>query len=124
MTVIKQARRDLAERLREELPDEVAVVDHWPERVDAPCVLLSAGNPYVTAEGVPFGKMRITHELTLVAKSNTANEITTDNLDDLIEAVWVALDGDAVQVGTPVMLEANGIRFMTASMSVNNIITP
>lgn len=122
--VLIQARRALAERLRDALPENVATFDHWPERVDAPCALVAAGDPYLSAEGTVFGSLRVSHEVTLVASAITTNDAATDDLDDLIAAIVAEFAGDLQQVSRPEMLDAGGVRYLSARLTVSDVIRP
>lgn len=123
MSPLAAARHALADRLREGVGDAVQVEAYWAERVNAPCVLIAAGSPYLDATDTTFGTWRVRYELTVVA-ATAPNQDATDALDDLISTV-LDIDGLAVaSVSAPEMLTSANATYMSARIALTDLHTP
>lgn len=122
MASLKDLRNDVAQTMTDAgLPGFA----YLPERLSPPCAIVSAADPYMTSEDVPFGTFRMKLEVRLVTRPG-ANETVTDDLDDLIAQAITALDDTtwAVEdVSPPYTLASSGGSYLAASLTINDNIT-
>jgi hypothetical protein len=93
------------------------VLAYVPERITPPIVIVNAASPYVqTAE---FGEYNLGLELVLVASTAT-NKKATENLDQLIEDVLLALEpltyARLISVNQPYNLQTNNAEFLSVNI--------
>lgn len=91
---LKEARAELAGVLAGALPN-ATVCDSVPERVNAPAVIIRPSDDYVSV-AESFGGERVAQlDVILVAKAGR-NNLVSDDLDDMIDAVIDGLAGSGV----------------------------
>ncbi len=100
------------------------VLEYVPERITPPIVILNAASPYIqTAE---FGEYTLGLELVLVASTAT-NKKATENLDQLIEDVLVALEpltyARLTSVNQPYNLQTNNAEYLSVNIYAQLAIT-
>jgi len=93
------------------------VLEYVPERITPPIVILNAASPYIqTAE---FGEYTLGLELVLVASTAT-NKKATENLDQLIEDVLLALEpltyARLTSVNQPYNLQTNNAEYLSTNI--------
>jgi hypothetical protein len=93
------------------------VLAYVPERITPPIVIVNAASPYVqTAE---FGEYNLGLELVLVASTAT-NKKATENLDQLIEDVLLALEpltyARLLSVNQPYNLQTNNAEYLSVNI--------
>jgi hypothetical protein len=93
------------------------VLEYVPERITPPIVIVNAASPYVqTAE---FGEYNLGLELVLVASTAT-NKKATENLDQLIENVLLALEpltyARLTSVNQPYNLQTNNAEYLSVNI--------
>jgi hypothetical protein len=93
------------------------VLAYVPERITPPIVIVNAASPYVqTAE---FGEYNLGLELVLVASTAT-NKKATENLDQLIEDVLLALEpltyARLISVNQPYNLQTNNAEYLSVNI--------
>lgn len=104
---------------------EDQVIDFNPERVSAPCAILTYGSPMLS-DGEVFGDFILTMNATLVPQVGT-NETETDDLDSLVErsiAALISADYGIGQVGQPYMLQANNAQYLAVDVQVVGVVRP
>lgn len=95
------------------------VLEYVPERITPPLVIVNAASPYViTAE---FGEYKLGLELVLVSSTAT-NKKATENLDQLIEDVLVAIEPlpyvRLTSVNQPYNLQTNNAEYLSTNIFV------
>lgn len=100
------------------------VLEYVPERITPPIVIVNAASPYVqTAE---FGEYTLGLELVLVASTAT-NKKATENLDQLIEDVLLALEpltyARLTSVNQPYNLQTNNAEYLATNIYAQLAIT-
>jgi len=100
------------------------VLEYVPERITPPIVIINAASPYIqTAE---FGEYTLGLELVLVASTAT-NKKATENLDQLIEDVLVALEpltyARLTSVNQPYNLQTNNAEYLSVNIYAQLAIT-
>lgn len=100
------------------------VLEYVPERITPPIVILNAASPYVqTAE---FGEYTLGLELVCVASTAT-NKKATENLDQLIEDVLVAIEpltyARLTSVNQPYNLQTNNAEYLATNIYIQIAIT-
>ena len=95
------------------------VLDYVPARLQPPITIIRAGSPYLTTASIG-NEYVINLELQAVAMT-ADNEQATDALDDLIEALILALPADAgfKDVSQPYNLVANGAEYLAATIGID-----
>jgi len=93
------------------------VLAYVPERITPPIVIVNAASPYVqTSE---FGEYNLGLELVLVASTAT-NKKATENLDQLIEDVLLALEpltyARLISVNQPYNLQTNNAEYLSVNI--------
>lgn len=93
------------------------VLEYVPERITPPIVIVNAASPYIqTAE---FGEYTLGLELVLVASTAT-NKKATENLDQLIEDVLLALEpltyARLTSVNQPYNLQTNNAEYLSVNI--------
>jgi hypothetical protein len=93
------------------------VLEYVPERITPPIVIVNAASPYI--ETAQFGEYTLSLELVLVASTAT-NKKATENLDQLIEDVLLALEpltyAKLTNVNQPYNLQTNNAEYLTANI--------
>jgi hypothetical protein len=93
------------------------VLEYVPERITPPIVIVNAASPYI--ETAQFGEYNLSLELVLVASTAT-NKKATENLDQLIEDVLLALEpltyAKLTNVNQPYNLQTNNAEYLTANI--------
>jgi hypothetical protein len=100
------------------------VLEYVPERITPPIVIVNAASPYVqTAE---FGEYTLGLELVLVSSTAT-NKKATENLDQLIEDVLLALEpltyARLTSVNQPYNLQTNNAEYLATNIYAQLAIT-
>lgn len=100
------------------------VLEYVPERITPPIVIVNAASPYVqTAE---FGEYTLGLELVLVSSTAT-NKKATENLDQLIEDVLVAIEpltyARLTSVNQPYNLQTNNAEYLSTNIYIQIAIT-
>lgn len=101
----------------------INVLDYVPERITPPIVIMNAGIPYLRPNNL---RHDFTMNIELVCVAATAtNKMSTEKLDELIEATINALPGYArlVQVGQPFNLQTNNTEYIAATVQTDVSIT-
>jgi hypothetical protein len=95
------------------------VLDYIPARLQPPIVIIRAAAPYLTIASIGH-EFVINLELQAVAMT-ADNEQATDALDDLIEALILALPSDAgfKEVSQPYNLVANNAEYLAATIGID-----
>lgn len=112
------------ERVKEALTANMSAVNVWdynPERVTAPAIAVSYGNPLLS-DGLVFGEWTVRHSVTLIPLRGS-NEAATDALDALIEKTVEVLAeaGYGIeQVGQPYMLSANNANYLAVDVQITD----
>lgn len=100
------------------------VLEYVPERITPPIVIVNAASPYI--ETAQFGEYTLGLELVLVASTAT-NKKATENLDQLIEDVLVALEpltyAKLTNVNQPYNLQTNNAEYLSTNVFVQLAIT-
>lgn len=117
---LKEARGALAELVSAALGPDADVFDHVPNKITPPVAIIRPADDYV---GLPvdFAGGRVAQlEIVLVAKSGR-NNLTSDDLDDMIDAVLAGLVGsgiewDAPVVPAPFVAEMAGSNFLACAL--------
>jgi len=93
------------------------VLEYVPERITPPIVIVNAASPYI--ETAEFGEYTLSLELVLVASTAT-NKKATENLDQLIEDVLVALEpltyAKLTNVNQPYNLQTNNAEYLSVNI--------
>lgn len=121
--IITAAKTEVADTLN---AAGVKALDHIPERVQPPLVVIAAGSPFIE-KGLEktFTDVEVRLELTVIA-STAANVVSTEQLEDLIVKTVLALqpiNWDLESVSQPFGLEANGALYLAARATVTASIT-
>lgn len=100
------------------------VLEYVPERITPPIVIVNAASPYVqTAE---FGEYTLGLELVLVSSTAT-NKKATENLDQLIEDVLLAIEpltyARLTSVNQPYNLQTNNAEYLSTNIYIQIAIT-
>lgn len=95
------------------------VLEYVPERITPPIVIVNAASPYVqTAE---FGEYTLGLEIVLVASTAT-NKKATENLDQLIEDVLLAIEplpyARLTSVNQPYNLQTNNAEYLSTNLYI------
>jgi len=111
-------RADLARTLSV-LP--ARVLDHVPEQLTAPAAIIQAGDPYLDVEGATFGAHTVHYLVSLVVEVG-ANQRMTNELDALIGAAVVALDGayGVEQVTAPYPFTYNTATYLAVNVHLSD----
>ncbi|MGG7466042.1 hypothetical protein [Plantibacter sp. YIM 135347] len=120
-SVLKEERTALVEALTD---TGIQTFDHLPGRFTPPAALVLHGSPYISTE--TFSDYTVTFSVELIAGQSGDNEVTTDDLDNLILTACVALTraGYAVsEVGQPGMLTIQGGTFLAVPITTTTTIT-
>ncbi len=100
------------------------VLDYVPERITPPIVIINAASPYVTT--AEFGEYTLSLELVIVASTAT-NKKATENLDQAIENVLLALEpltyARLTSVNQPYNLQTNNAEYLSANVYLQLAIT-
>lgn len=91
--------------------DGIQAYDHVPEQLVAPCAVLEPGEPYLTDNEQPHGRMLAALTVTLVVDVGT-NAKAIDDLDGLIEKVLPQLP--IASVGKPQQFMYGGTTYLAA----------
>jgi hypothetical protein len=93
------------------------VLEYVPERITPPIVIVNAASPYI--ETAQFGEYTLSLELVLVASTAT-NKKATENLDQLIEDVLLALEpltyAKLTNVNQPYNLQTNNAEYLSVNI--------
>ncbi len=101
---------------------ELTVLDHLPERLVPPVAIIAAGSPYLEA-GEQFGSWRVRFTVVLVCAQGT-NDTATKQLDEIVTAATVALDGWGIErVDQPTMLAHGNAHFLSTTVDVVTTVT-
>ena len=95
--------------------------DHLPSTFTPPAAVVLHGSPYL-AVGQTFGEHVVTFDVELVAGYSAANEVTTDDLDDLIDKAVLVLLEDGWTLGDiakPSILDVQGGKFLAVPITVS-----
>jgi hypothetical protein len=95
------------------------VLPYIPARLQPPIVIIRSGSPYVVPGSI-YKEYIMNLEIQAVAMT-ADNEQAGDALDDLIEAIIMALPSDAgfTDVSQPYTLAANGAEYLAATIGTN-----
>jgi hypothetical protein len=100
------------------------VLEYVPERITPPIVIVNAASPYI--ETAEFGEYTLGLELVLVASTAT-NKKATENLDQLIEDVLLALSpltyAKLTNVNQPYNLQTNNAEYLSTNVYLQLAIT-
>lgn len=100
------------------------VLEYVPERITPPIVIINAASPYVTT--AEFGEYSLGLELVLVASTAT-NKKATENLDQLVEDVLVAIEpltyARLTSVNQPYNLQTNNAEYLSTNVFIQLAIT-
>lgn len=108
-------------------PVDLNVLDHLPERLVPPAVLVRAGSPYV-GEAVTFDERRLNYQAIVVAPAGS-NERITDELDELVEKVIgrVLASGFSLSpssaVEQPASITRNAATYLAAVVNIQSTFT-
>lgn len=93
------------------------VLEYVPERITPPIVIVNSASPYI--ETAEFGEYTLSLELVLVASTAT-NKKATENLDQLIEDVLLALApltyAKLTNVNQPYNLQTNNAEYLSVNV--------
>lgn len=111
--------------LRDEVATALAgtganVYPYRPELLCAPALVILPGSPYVTGDGQPFGHHVANFTVVAVADVSV-NDVATVALDDMIEAVFLALGAAGLPVAEaaePYEIQYNTAQHMACDLSV------
>lgn len=95
--------------------------DHLPSTFTPPAAVVLHGSPYL-AVGLTFGEHLVTFDVELVAEQSASNEVTTDDLDDLIDKAVLALLEDGWTLGDiakPSLIQLQGGTFLSVPITVS-----
>lgn len=99
------------------------VLEYVPERITPPIVILNARNPYLSVSSLGR-EYFLAVELVLVAATAT-NKVATEKLDELLEAVVLALPAYArmLPTGTPYEMQTNNASYLALNIPIELEIT-
>ena len=100
------------------------VLEYVPERITPPIIIVNAASPYI--ETAQFGEYTLSLELVLVASTAT-NKKATENLDQLIEDVLLALEpltyAKLTNVNQPYNLQTNNAEYLSVNIYAQRAIS-
>jgi hypothetical protein len=88
-----------------------------PERPQPPCVIIESGTPYLSP-GTSFCEFQISFNVLLLV-STAANEIQTEQLDQLICDSLNVLDFELLTVDQPGQFSVNNAEYFGTRISIN-----
>lgn len=97
----------------------INAVDHVPGRLTPPVAIVSTGSPYLVP-GDTFGSHALNLRVTLIAQ-NGANDVQTDELDELIERAATALletNWTVGEISQPGQIDVNGAAFLSTQLAI------
>lgn len=102
------------------IANTVTVYDHVPEAISAPAIVIQAGDPYLTDEGQAYGAYQVSRLLSIIAETDT-NDLATDELERITEAVIAAVEVSTVSAPYP--FAYNGVTYLAVNATVTDTIT-
>lgn len=119
MVTLIQLREELAATIED--ATGVTAVASLPERPVPPIALISQGSPYIQYEdSATYNELVVQLRVDLVVATAT-NVVSTDNLDEMIEAAVAGLlasDWLVNSVSAPYSLNANGANYLAVTFTV------
>lgn len=116
MTTLAGKREELRAALA---AAELAAFSTVPEVVTPPLAFVTPNEPYVTLEGASFGGVIVHHQISLVA-SPGVNEVTADELDQMVQTALVAVADliGTLEVGRPGSISLNNQTHIAVAIDV------
>lgn len=119
--MLTQLRLDVSEAL---VAGGLKSAEYVAETITPPIAVVVPGAPYIvtSGEGVPFGHVRVRHDVLLVSHRG-ANKKAAALIDSMIETALAALnDYDVTDVAQPGLVELSGSKFMGSVVSIEQIV--
>lgn len=92
----------------------VTVTDHLPETVYPPTIVVSTGDPYLTAGGT-FGPAELAMSLEVYAIAGEGtNDATLDALEQMLEGIARALPAEFLSASAPFLATIGGLSYLTS----------
>lgn len=116
MGALTDARKDIADVLNDV---GVTTYHYIPSRLTPSTAVVSAGSPYLTS-GKAFGSFEVRWVVSVIT-SVGANDLSSDNLDNLVENTVIALansDYLIEQVSQPYAEDKNNAQFAVVDVTI------
>lgn len=116
---LSTARVDLATIMEATLPDAVSVVDHLPDSITPPCVLVAWADPWV--KPATLCAYEAAMELLVIAQRiEPGGKLET--LEEIVSAILPAMkanpDWQVVDVTAPFPMNVAGVDYLAASVNL------
>lgn len=115
---ITNARTDLAVILNAALDENVAVIDHLPDSIAPPCVLVAWGDPWMKPSTLCAHEAQM--EMMLLAQRIEPGG-QFEVLEQMVSAILPAIRGtpySLIDVTAPYPMQVGGVDYLAASVNV------